>query len=429
MKRHSGSRQWSALVSMGFLVLLWVGLSACGGGSGDVSTDTTSGTDTVETTANHSLVISSFTADRTMGFAGETITLTVEAMDTNDDPLTYSFAVIPDETTIEVDGSTASIVLPAGIDEITVTVTVSDGTVSVDSDPVKISVKTWKVDDIATAFYPATAYNGVAFVSEDEGFIAGGTETGAGANPYVLHYKNGEWTDETVGSSAHMMSLAAISPTDVWAAGGTGKARHYDGTKWTQLTVAGGCTHAIFFVASDNGWMGPSEAGQPGMRHYTGGDMSSGWASVALSGHQGITDIDFVSANDGWAVGPGGKAFHWDGSAWTSVPTGTTKKLLGIEMVSQSLGYVVGASGTLLKWDGSAFSAITSPVTTQLNAAAMLSETTGYIVGSGGVILRFVDGEWVQMPSPTDKSLLNVTMLPSGKAWAVGSEGVVLSLP
>jgi len=387
-----------------------------------------SGSDTIETMTQHAPVISSFESDRTSGFPGDTVTLTVKATDEDGDALTYSFVTTPEITT-QPDGATISIVLPSDVDEVTVDVTAFDGVQTSNQESITIQVRGWKVDEAASALCPQTAFNGVAFLGDDEGFVAGGTESGDGANPYVIHYRNGVWTDETVGSNAHMLSVAAISSTDVWVAGGSGAARHYDGTTWTSLTVSGGCTHAIYFLASDNGWMGPAEAGQSGIRHYTGGDMSSGWKTVSLSGHSGINDIDFVSADDGWAVGGGGKAFHWDGTSWKSVTTGTTKKLTGIEMVSSTLGYAVGTSGTLLKWDGTQFTAMTAPVTSQLNACAMLSETEGFIVGAGGVILRLVNGEWVQMPSPTTKTLLNVATLASGKAWAVGSEGIVISLP
>lgn len=410
---------------VGAIVVL--GTLACGGSDGTY-TDVTVGEDAVETVSNQAPIIASFGPDSDIGFAGGTVVWTVVASDADGDALTYAFSVVPDTLALMVDGASVSVTLPADADAVTVTVTVSDGTDSVDSDPALVQVRSWKIEAAPSALHPDTYYNAVAFLNEDEGFVVGGSETGDGNVPYVLHFKDGTWTDETEGTSGHLLAVAPLSPTDVWAAGGGGIARHFDGTSWTSLTVPGGCTHSIFFVASDIGWMGPAEAGQSGMRHYTGGDLDD-WQTVSLPGHKGINDLEFLTADDGWAVGLAGLAFHWDGTAWTAVPTPTTKSLTGITMVSPTLGYAVGTSGTILKWDGTAFAAMTSGLTSKLSAVAMHSDTEGFIVGANGVIMRLVDGEWVQMPSPTTANLMNLTILPNGKAWAVGSTGVVLSLP
>ncbi|HEX9399600.1 MAG TPA: hypothetical protein VF912_05775 [Anaeromyxobacter sp.] len=57
------------------------------------------------------------------------------------------------------------------------------------------------------------------------------------------------------------------------------------------------------------------------------------------------------SATDAWAVGTGGTALHWDGSAWSKVTSGTTVyELRGIWGTSATDLRAVGDFGMVLRY-------------------------------------------------------------------------------
>src|SRR2546422_6872648 len=82
-----------------------------------------------------------------------------------------------------------------------------------------------------------------------------------------------------VGGFATLRSVAAISPTDVWAVGDApgALAMHFDGTSWSVVLNSFGAP-ALFGVAA-------------------------------------------ASSDDVWVVGGGPLALHWDGTTWSKVPT------------------------------------------------------------------------------------------------------------
>ena len=439
------TRNTSTLILASFL------LAHCGGdgGSGNDSggqVDVMDQSDAIDVTesqlevaedtsapANHAPVIQSFEADRNKALAGDKVTFTVTASDEDGDPLVFDWFVSPDETLLDVaeDGASAIATLPLVGNIVAVTVSVTDGKKDFDSEQLVITVMSWSVDETASQIAPVTDLHDVAFISQDEGWVVGGTESGDGANPYVLHYKVGAWTDETQGTGAHLHSVAVFGTDWVLAAGGEGVARFFDGMSWASFTLAGGCTHALAFLGPQEGWAGPAHAGQPvGMRHFQGDDVqaSANWSDVVLTGHQGIMDIDMIAAGDGWAVGEGGKAFHWDGGQWSVVDTGTSTILLGVDFTGPEFGVAVVGDGSILHYSGGQFNPIEAPDNIGLNAVHMMNQDEGWIVGNKGVILRYKDGQWSELPSPTQKHLMAVYSLPGGRAWAVGTDGIVLTL-
>ena len=78
--------------------------------------------------------------------------------------------------------------------------------------------------------------------------------------------------------------------------------------------------------------------------------------SLILSGTQYpyLYDVDFVNANEGWAVGGSGKIYHTTngGANWVSQPSGVSWVLREVSFISASTGYVVGSGGVLVTTDG-----------------------------------------------------------------------------
>jgi photosystem II stability/assembly factor-like uncharacterized protein len=65
-----------------------------------------------------------------------------------------------------------------------------------------------------------------------------------------------------------------------------------------------------------------------------------------------LLNVDFVSDNNGWAVGRGGTILRTEdaGVTWVEQETGTKLNLYGLHF-AKKVGWAVGAGGVLLRYD------------------------------------------------------------------------------
>lgn len=193
------------------------------------------------------------------------------------------------------------------------------------------------------------------------------------------------------------------------------------------------------------------------------------WSSGITT--QDLTSISMVSATDGWAVGAGGLALHWDGSQWTAFPTGVTATLRSVDMLTSTDGWAVGDLGVFLHWNGSQWQRDTSgdgnniysmravsmfasgnvwavgdwnsqprmqhfngyrwenwemPQKSIPQAISIIEDEVGWIVGNGGYIMTKSLGDWMPVTSPVETRLNAVITNSMSDGWAAGDEGVVL---
>jgi hypothetical protein len=147
------------------------------------------------------------------------------------------------------------------------------------------------------------------------------------AGPAALHWNGQTWSVVPVAVTRFgFSSVTALSPTDVWGAGGapTGEPLdtnvpatvHWDGTSWTSV---------------------PTPNPNPGTRNSSG-----------------LTAIAAISANDIWAVGPIGSngqplTEHWDGTSWSIIASPNAKatsSLIGVTARSDGTVVAVGRQVT-----------------------------------------------------------------------------------
>jgi hypothetical protein len=216
---------------------------------------------------------------------------------------------------------------------------------------------------------------------------------------------------------AHLVSVAAAGPDDVWAVGRRfegGRSvphpiiEHWDGSSWTiidgaDLGEASASLAAVAALGPDDVWaageMEGYDAGHeaPLIEHWDGVDWSV-LPTPRLGGEEpagiprSIDAMTVVSANDIWVLGhyqplPDGATasvsrdvfLHWDGGSWTAVPspqdetTTGTSAMQDLSAVSGSEAWAVGgrvdgfaeagtAGGALVeRWDGRAWSRTTAP--------------------------------------------------------------------
>jgi hypothetical protein len=114
---------------------------------------------------------------------------------------------------------------------------------------------------------------------------------------------------------AHRLrAITAISPTDVWAVGGT-TAVHWDGEGWTLAEPPS--IGALRAVAAT----GPSDVWAASRHRFARWDGTT-WTRVRSPRVDLVRGIDVESPTDAWAVGQDDHASlieHWDGTAWTVV--------------------------------------------------------------------------------------------------------------
>jgi hypothetical protein len=131
---------------------------------------------------------------------------------------------------------------------------------------------------------------------------------------------------------AHLLGMAAVSPTDVWAvgeSGDTGLIEHWDGVQWQRLSTPAGVSSLsdIEMQSNTSGWaVGATADGRPLAMYWNG----LSWRKMTFPPEAGeLTAVAATSAKDVWAVGYGGGAgsvnfqsglvVHWNGRAWRNV--------------------------------------------------------------------------------------------------------------
>lgn len=142
---------------------------------------------------------------------------------------------------------------------------------------------------------------------------------------------------------------------------------------------------------------------------------------------------DFVSADDGWAVGTTVLRTADGGLTWQGGNPGFPGSVFVDACRIDSLrGWIVGTDAQVLRSDdgGVTWAAQTPPAGFgTLLAVAFLDSLNGWIAGDFGAIARTSDGgaTWTQVPSGTLSPLWGLHFQSSTWGWACGQDGVVLT--
>jgi hypothetical protein len=276
------------------------------------------------------------------------------------------------------------------------------------------------------------ALEGVADVAPGDGWAVGfSTSTSTNLDSTLIEHWNGtSWSivpspdPAGTGGDNELDAIAAVSPTDIWAAGdylpaGGGISllfEHYNGTSWTTVpSPGGGFALGLTALASNNVWMvGTVDSQVPISAHWNG----TSWSMVATpSVNAGpnpieeLTAVTAVSASDVWASGWVGNVnnenelepimLHWTGSAWSTV--------------------TVPNPGS----EGSRLNGITSDGADDVFAVGQTQEENGSLLT---LIEQFNGSTWTAIPSPDpgmNGSLTDNVLSAAGSAaddiWAVGA--------
>jgi photosystem II stability/assembly factor-like uncharacterized protein len=161
-----------------------------------------------------------------------------------------------------------------------------------------------------------------------------------------------------------------------------------------------------------------------GLRGFITHWDGAGWETIASPVSSNLVDVKFLTAERGWAVGDQ-TILSWDGSSWTEAAQ-VPVFLRALDVLSADNAWAVGDGGKIYHWDGVHWNDFASPSTYSINSIDMLSADDGWASGglndntsiNTGLILHWQDGEWVIFKS-TDHVFSDLTMLSASDGWAV----------
>jgi hypothetical protein len=196
------------------------------------------------------------------------------------------------------------------------------------------------------------------------------------------------------------------------------------------------------WVAGGGGWGSEAGATTSILWHFDG----STWTSVTVPNVAGITSLDMLSANDGWATGAN-TILHYDGTRWSIFAY--LQGIMGVSMDSATDGWAFGyvnfpynhtsSYNIVWRYNGSQWVRGTLPSGVNADATilalSMDSASDGWAVGFGNgqkfgnrysLYLHYTNGHWTQVQGPGHDNLNSVFMLSANEGWAVGNGGALM---
>lgn len=242
----------------------------------------------------------------------------------------------------------------------------------------------------------------------------------------VWHWDGNVWSTMPVEQTAGLLGIKVFPGSEGWAVGVYSTVYRWDGTSWSAFASrrTTGSYHAVDFVSPDDGWA--VGADDPDLQWYG----LQHWNGVTWEGYHPpvsqllITDVDMVASDAVWALGVDGYIFRWDGTAWTT-EQGPGFTVYAISMVSATDGWAVGSNGGIAHYNGSTWTSVTSPTTSDLWSLDMASANEGW-TGGIGFLLHYRNGTWTQVNPGIVNSVDDIDMLNEDEGWAVGGQGLIL---
>jgi len=272
--------------------------------------------------------------------------------------------------------------------------------------------------------------------SPDDLYAVGGTETTAA----VMHFDGTKWSPLTLGVAAPLLNWChAFAANDVTMVGNQGTVLHWDGASWTQqATPTTQNLWGVWGAAPDDLWSVGGDGladGQATLLHWDG----STWSTVALPTLQKANVWQFLkvwgtSANDVYVVGQRGVVLHWDGSAWSEELVGASDDLISLWGTGPDRVVAVGGRSNAIVsvWDGTSWTTTSLAPAPGLNGVWMRTPDTAQVVGTYGQ-LGELDLTTMTLttlsPPPTDLDFHSIFGDASGHVHAVGGNLAVADPP
>lgn len=263
----------------------------------------------------------------------------------------------------------------------------------------------------------------------DDVFVVGAD---AGQGPMAFHLTGGAW-QPVDGATPGDLWWVSGDADRVWMAGAGG--RVFRGAADGSGLEAWVLDEAVTFY----GVWGPGDGtawavgGNPDLStdaarifHFDGSAWTAATLPPEAAAQFALYKVWGAAADDVWAVGAGGIAIHWDGTAWSNVATLSSVKLFTVHD-----GYAVGGeiAGTILKSDGGGTTWTDESPAYALPINGVSGGEAPVAVGAQGSVWFRDDDGWVGDPREraTYQDLHAVWRDPDGGVWCVG--GHISALP
>ena len=145
-----------------------------------------------------------------------------------------------------------------------------------------------------------------------------------------------------------------------------------------------------------------------------------------------LNDVDFVDANNGWIVGYGPTILHTTdgGKTWSEQEIDGEIFITSVYFLNEKKGWIVGEWGTILATEdaGNTWNSQLSGGDAILYDICFADEMSGWAVGEFGTIFHTVDGgkKWNLQPSGVENVFFSCKALDSQNVWVAGIESIVL---
>ncbi len=147
--------------------------------------------------------------------------------------------------------------------------------------------------------------------------------------------------------------------------------------------------------------------------------------TLSLSSDADFTALHGSSATNIIAVGTAGAMARWNGTAWSTMTSGTTQTLNAIWVESQTVAWAAGNNGTVLRLATNTWSTETTNSTQTMNGV-WGGDNVVYAVGANGDVLRRVGSTWSRVMVPSAELLYSVHGLSATDVVIVGANGTLL---
>ncbi len=250
----------------------------------------------------------------------------------------------------------------------------------------------------------------------------------------AARFSQGQWIDTTLpAGTPTLYGVWASSASDVWAVGVAGTVLHFDGDRWSPVSISGPAPTQVLsgvWGTPDGGDVWVVGAGGI-VLHGTKSGLSPETSTITAD----LTSVWGVGNSEVWAVGSRGTAIRRNatGGTWAAQNHGLTQSILyGVWLSSRTDVWAVGDRVTL-HYDGSGWVSVSNPLEIAISVWGSADDdvwAVGRPVAATGTpfISRFNGVGWVPATAPTTTPLQAVRGSSFGNVWAVGNGGVVMRL-
>jgi len=230
---------------------------------------------------------------------------------------------------------------------------------------------TWSIVPGAPASASASSLNGVSGTGPSDIWAVGQNSS----TSFIEHWNGQSWSQVASPASdppdSQLNAVSADSPTDAWAGGSAMNANntgltplieHWNGTQWSVSpgAINSGRILSIAAISPADVWALAAAAGKgsPAVIERWNG---STWSIVSLPVTATLHGLSAVSANDVWAVGNGGVILNWNGTQWNQVanPAGQGASLDAVTALSANDAWAINLNGAVTEqWNGTQWTAV-----------------------------------------------------------------------